>query len=90
MYVLVSDKNAYDNINQITILYSVILLFATLVPLGIILFFSNYSQQQRIQTLKTAMHQASLGDYNIIDTFRGDDELSDTFNRPENYCKLHT
>ena len=79
MYVLVSDKNAYDNINQITILYSVILLFATLVPLGIILFFSNYFSM-RIQTLKTAMHQASLGDYNIIDTFRGDDELSDTFN----------
>ena len=79
MYVLVSDKNAYDNINQITILYSVILLFATLVPLGIILFFSNYFSK-RIQTLKTAMHQASLGDYNIIDTFRGDDELSDTFN----------
>lgn len=78
MYVLVSDKNAYDNINQITILYSVILLFATLVPLGIILFFSNYFSK-RIQTLKTAMHQASLGDYNIIDTFRGDDELSDTF-----------
>lgn len=79
MYVLVSDKNAYDNINRITILYSVILLFATLVPLGIILFFSNYFSM-RIQTLKTAMHQASLGDYNIIDTFRGDDELSDTFN----------
>lgn len=79
MYVLVSAKNAYDNINQITILYSVILLFATLVPLGIILFFSNYFSM-RIQTLKTAMHQASLGDYNIIDTFRGDDELSDTFN----------
>ena len=79
MYVLVSDKNAYDNIKQITILYSVILLFATLVPLGIILFFSNYFSM-RIQTLKTAMHQASLGDYNIIDTFRGDDELSDTFN----------
>lgn len=79
IYVLVSDKNAYDNINQITILYSVILLFATLVPFGIILFFSNYFSK-RIQTLKTAMHQASLGDYNIIDTFRGDDELSDTFN----------
>lgn len=79
MYVLVSDQNAYDNINQITILYSVILLFATFVPLGIILFFSNYFSM-RIQTLKTAMHQASLGDYNIIDTFRGDDELSDTFN----------
>ena len=26
------------------------------------------------------MHQASLGDYDIIDNFKGDDELSDTFN----------
>ena len=25
------------------------------------------------------MHRASLGDYNIIEQFRGDDELSDTF-----------
>ena len=77
-YILVSDKSAYKDINQITIIYLVILLFATLVPTLLILFFSSYFSG-RIEVLKHAMHQASLGDYNIIDQFRGDDELTDTF-----------
>ena len=77
-YILVSDKHAYNNINQITVIYLVILLFATLVPILLIFLFSSYFSG-RIQVLKHAMHQASLGDYNIIDNFRGDDELTDTF-----------
>lgn len=77
-YILVSDKSAYKDINQITMIYLVILLFATLVPTLLILFFSSYFSG-RIQVLKHAMHQASLGDYNIIDQFHGDDELTDTF-----------
>lgn len=77
-YICVSDSSAYQSINQITYLYVFILLIATLVPSGIILIFSSHFSN-RITTLKTAMHQARIGDYNIIDHFKGDDELSDTF-----------
>ncbi|MGM9616906.1 sensor histidine kinase, partial [Butyricicoccus sp.] len=45
---------------------------------AIILIFSTYLSR-RITTLKEAMHQARLGDYNIIDSMRGTDELQDTF-----------
>jgi two-component system sensor histidine kinase YesM len=77
-YISVSDSDAYSNINQITFIYGVILLFATVVPTLIILLFSSYFSR-RIQILKRAMHQTSMGDYNIIEQFRGDDELAETF-----------
>lgn len=77
-YILVGDPTAYTNINSITKIYTVILFFATLVPLLLIFIFSSYFSG-RIETLKHAMHQASLGDYNIIEQFHGDDELADTF-----------
>lgn len=77
-YILVGDVHAYRNINQITLTYFVILMFVTLVPTMIILAFSTYFSR-RIHILEKAMHQASVGDYNIIDTFSGDDELAGTF-----------
>ena len=77
-YILVCDYDAYSNINQITGIYLIILLFALFVPAFLVFVFSSYFSG-RIQVLRRAMHQASLGDYNIIDTFHGDDELADTF-----------
>ena len=77
-YIKVSDSSAFSHINRIILIYLFIILFSTLVPLFIIFVFTRYFSQ-RIVTLKSAMHQASLGDYNIIETFRGDDELAETF-----------
>lgn len=77
-YVRVNDTQAVRNINQITGYYLFIILLAVIAPTIIILVFSSYFSK-RINTLKAAMHQASLGDYNIIDNFSGDDELKDTF-----------
>ncbi len=77
-YIAVSDGNAYAEIRKITQMYLLIMLIASLVPSIIIAGFSHYFSS-RIRTLRFAMHKASLGDYNIVDTFRGDDELSDTF-----------
>ena len=77
-YIAVSDLNAYKNINHITLVYFIILLFATIVPGLLILLFSSYFSN-RIDILRKAMHQASLGDYNIMEQFHGDDELTDTF-----------
>lgn len=77
-FIRVSDFSAYESINHMTWLYISIILIATLVPGTVIILFSSYFSN-RITTLKTAMHQARLGDYNIIDTFTGDDELGETF-----------
>lgn len=76
--IAVSNLTAYDNIQTLYTIYILIILIATLTPLIIMLLFSH-RLSARITTLKTAMHQARLGDYNIIDTFRGNDELQETF-----------
>lgn len=77
-FISVSDFSAYESINHMTWLYIFIILIATIVPGSVIILFSSYFSN-RITTLKRAMHQARLGDYNIIDNFSGDDELGDTF-----------
>ena len=77
-YVQTIDTSSMKTINRTITLFVVILLFALVIPFCLIIYFSNYFSS-RITTLKSAMHRASLGDYNIIDSFRGDDELSDTF-----------
>lgn len=77
-FIRISDFSAYESINQMTWLYILIILFATLVPGTVMILFSSYFSN-RVTTLKRAMHQARLGDYNIIDTFNGDDELGETF-----------
>ena len=77
-YVQTVDPNALQTINHTIAIFLLILALALLVPLILVIYFSNYFSA-RITTLKSAMHRASLGDYNIIEQFRGDDELSDTF-----------
>ena len=77
-YVRTVDPTALKTINRTVALFIIILVLSMLVPLILMLYFSNYFSG-RIKTLKSAMHRASVGDYNIIEQFRGDDELSDTF-----------
>lgn len=77
-YVCTTDTDALSCINHTIMVFLALMVLALVVPLGLILYFSNYFSN-RIRILKSAMHRASLGDYNIIENFRGDDELSDTF-----------
>ena len=77
-YVRTVDPDALKTINHTVAVFVLILVLALLVPLILMICFSDYFST-RITTLKSAMHRASLGDYNIIEQFRGDDELSDTF-----------
>ncbi len=72
------DFAAYPEIRGTIVTYLVILAFAVAAPAAIILGFSFYLGS-RIRTLRAAMHQARVGDYNIIDSFQGNDELKDTF-----------
>lgn len=77
-YICVSDPYAYYNLNRITLIYIIILIAVTLFPVLLTLFFSSYFNK-RVLTLKDAMHQVSMGDYNILKLFKGDDELTEIF-----------
>jgi len=77
-YISATDYSAYPDMNRFTLLYTGIILLLTIIPSIIIFTFSAFFGS-RTNILKRAMHQASLGDYDIIDNFKGDDELSDTF-----------
>lgn len=78
IYTCVSAGDAYSNINKIIMTYMLVLFISIAVPVFVISLFS-FAFSRRIAILKTAMHQASEGDYNIIDELKGDDELSDAF-----------
>lgn len=77
-YIETVDFFAYRNIRNTLMIYLLILALAVTGPAVIILVFSLYLGS-RIRTLRAAMHQARMGDYNIIDSFQGNDELKDTF-----------
>lgn len=78
IYVFSSDASALDrtaNIQQWTIL---ILAISLIIPTLVII---RYTKQlsNRVETLRREMHRVTGGDYNIIDTFKGNDELADLF-----------
>ena len=77
-YIETVDFFAWQNIRNTLMIYLLILIIAVTAPAAIILIFSFYLGS-RIRTLRAAMHQARIGDYNIIDSFQGNDELKDTF-----------
>lgn len=83
LYITSMDFHAPDDIQRITRLASTIILVAILLPSAIIVSFANYFSS-RVKTLKEAMGHAANGDYNIIETFHGDDELSTTFSDLKN------
>lgn len=78
IYIASYSSDALDEIRQIQNNYTLILAFAILIPCLLIYLFIRYFSA-RVNTLRSAMHQASHGDYNIIDSFHGNDELSEAF-----------
>lgn len=78
LYLTSLNFQAYPYINKVTLTYGIIILLILFVPTGIIYIFTRYFSA-RVGVLRSAMHQASNGDYNIIDSFQGDDELSEAF-----------
>lgn len=77
-FIQVLDEDAYVNINRIFYIFMLIILLELIVPSTVIIYFSNYFSN-RIRHLKDSMHQARMGDYNITDSIKGDDELTETF-----------
>ncbi|MGB8453914.1 MAG: histidine kinase [Anaerocolumna sp.] len=78
IYIISFDFDALGDTSNIIMVCSTIILIATVVPLIIITLFTNQFST-RIVTLRGEMYKASKGNYNIIDTIPGDDELSEVF-----------
>lgn len=77
-YICVSAPDAYSSMQDLSSSYCFIIMLGIAVPMVIVLLFLSVFSS-RLMTLKHAMHQASEGDYNIIDELKGDDELSEVF-----------
>ncbi|WP_029323510.1 sensor histidine kinase [Butyrivibrio sp. AE3004] len=78
-FVLVGDYTAHNAVRDILTGYILVLILAVAGPVIAIFLYSRYFTN-RVYTLREAMHRASTGDYDIIESISGDDELSDTFN----------
>lgn len=77
-YICVSAPDAYSSMKSVSSSYCFIILISIVVPMMIVLLFLSVFSN-RLAALKHAMHQASEGDYNIIEDLKGDDELNEVF-----------
>lgn len=77
-YIASLDYDACPYLRKITLIHIAIILLI-LVPTTIfVLFYSRYFSH-RVVTLRQTMHEVSLGNYEITDTFHGTDEISEAF-----------
>lgn len=78
IYIFTFTDEGTAHITQLTITCILIVILAVFIPCFLLYLYTGYFSS-RIYLLRTAMHQASQDDYNIINSFNGDDELSETF-----------
>ncbi len=78
LHIFVADTNALPTTYNLLIVFSLIVLLALIVSAVIIFLYANYFSE-RINTLRIAMYKVSKNDYEIVDTIKGDDELTATF-----------
>jgi two-component system sensor histidine kinase YesM len=78
IYIITMDTNAYNYVYKITLNYFIIVLIIIVIPSAFVNIFIKYFSK-RIIVLREAMYKVSLGHYDIINSFKGDDELSDAF-----------
>ena len=78
-FVLIGDYASHDVVRSILRNYLIVLLIAIVGPVVAIFLYSRFFTA-RVSALREAMHRASTGDYDIIESLSGDDELTDTFN----------
>lgn len=76
--ILSQDKEAASDLQSVLLIALSIVIISVLIPWFLI---RTYTKQfsNRIETLRTEMHRVSGGDYNIIETFKGNDELKELF-----------
>ncbi len=78
LYVATLDNAGLADIQRVTLTWCLILLLAVLVPLVLLLLYANHFSD-RVALLRQQMHKATLQDYDIIDDFSGNDELTEVF-----------
>ncbi|WP_310605046.1 sensor histidine kinase [Anaerosporobacter sp.] len=78
LYIITIDPNAIKDTRKILLICVGTLLFSMFVPLLIVILYTNHFSN-RINTLRSEMHKVSRGNYNIIDNFTGNDELSEVY-----------
>ncbi len=78
LYIISLNQSALGTIRSTTFHYALLVLACFLVPCLLFILFSHYFST-RVITLRNAMHQAGNGDYDIIDHFQGNDELTEAF-----------
>ena len=78
LFIVTVDTEALKDTRQIIFICVGTLLFSIFVPLLIVIFYAN-NFSTRINTLRSEMHKVSKGDYNIIHSFTGNDELSEVY-----------
>ncbi len=78
IYIITMDFNALPDSRTILLTFAAIILLSSVLLLILFTIFTNRFSA-RIITLRGEMHKASEGNYDIIDTFRGEDELSEVF-----------
>lgn len=83
IYVFSNNPQALSDINRIIFVNVLIVVMSIVFPLFIIF---KYTRQltNRVNTLKTEMHRVTMGDYEIIEQFKGNDELADLFKDLQN------
>ncbi len=78
VYICTTNDQAYGNIQNILYTCFIIIMVAIVLPGVAIHFFSDYFTN-RILTLRRAMHQVSNEDYEIVNSVKGHDEVSEAF-----------
>ena len=76
--IVTIDSNALGHTRKVTLNIGLIVSISLIVPYFLIILFLNVFSK-RIRTLRSEMHKVAEGDFNIIDSFDGRDELSDVF-----------
>lgn len=77
-YIASLNYEGLAYINKITQIHIFILLIVLIVTSAFIYAFSNYFGH-RVTALRQTMHNVSHGNYTILDTFQGTDEISEVF-----------
>lgn len=78
IYIATVDDGAVPNMRSMMVNCGLIVLFSLLVPLVMIIFFTR-TFSGRVNTLRREMHKVGQGQYDIIESFSGNDELVDVF-----------
>lgn len=78
VYICTINDQAYENIQSIIYTCLAIILVAICLPGILIHFFAGYFTN-RILSLRHAMHQVSNEDYEIVNSVKGNDEVSEAF-----------